>query len=185
MGFDLKEWFGRLQTEEVVLSHKGDFTSELITNVLEVVESKLAETEPNGKLVKTVYNVLVECLQNIYHHSLGNVCDAASTESKYGAFVLFRTQGVYRIVAGNFVRISLIQLLKDRMDQINSLTKDELKALYKLILNNEEFSEKGGGGLGLIDIARKTGAKLEYNFFDYNNTCSFYTLTINIANINN
>ena len=49
-----------------------------------------------------------------------------------------------------------------------------------MILNNKEFSEKGGGGLGMIDIARKTGSKYEYNFYPVGEDYIFFELMINI-----
>jgi hypothetical protein len=56
-----------------------------------------------------------------------------------------------------------------------------LKILYKIILNNEEFSQKGGGGLGLIDIARKTGNKLIADFYKCNTDYFFFSLEIVIS----
>ena len=32
------------------------------------------------------------------------------------------------------------------------------------MLNNNQFSPKGGGGLGFVDLARKSGQKLHYDF---------------------
>ena len=61
--------------------------------------------------------------------------------------------------------------------------KEELKDYYKSVLNNGEMSLKGGGGLGMIDIARKTGEKLEYNFLEIDNKVSFFTLNIKINQI--
>ena len=52
----------------------------------------------------------------------------------------------------------------NKIDKINSMSRDELKDMYKFILNHQKLSAKGGGGLGLVDIARKTGNKLEYSF---------------------
>jgi hypothetical protein len=45
-------------------------------------------------------------------------------------------------------------------------------------LNHQRISAKGGGGLGLVDIARKTGNKLEYSFVVYNRYYSFFYLDI-------
>jgi hypothetical protein len=42
------------------------------------------------------------------------------------------------------------------------------------------LSAKGGGGLGLVDIARKSGNKLEYEFFNYNDNYYFFDLTIRV-----
>jgi hypothetical protein len=50
--------------------------------------------------------------------------------------------------------------------------------LYKFILNHQRISAKGGGGLGLVDIARKTGNKLDYAFYSYNDKHSFFYINI-------
>jgi hypothetical protein len=71
--------------------------------------------------------------------------------------------------------------LKEKIDKINSLSKDELKDFYKFVLNNQTFSEKGGGGLGLIDMARKTGNKLEYQFSSFNPEFDFFNLNVLIT----
>ena len=67
-----------------------------------------------------------------------------------------------------------------KIDYINSLNRDELKAYYKEVLNNGELSEKGGGGLGLIDIAKKSRNKLQYSFREIDEDYSFFTLTVKI-----
>ena len=71
--------------------------------------------------------------------------------------------------------------LKTRLDEVNSLSKDKLKEYYRSVLNNGEMSLKGGGGLGMIDIARKTGEKLEYDFLEIDNKVSFFTLIIKVT----
>ncbi len=75
--------------------------------------------------------------------------------------------------------------MKRRLDEVNSLDKEQLKEYYKKVLNNGEMSLKGGGGLGMIDIARKTGEKLEYNFLEIDNKVSFFTLNIKVSNQQN
>ena len=67
---------------------------------------------------------------------------------------------------------------KKKSRRINRSTHEEIKELYKFILNHQRISAKGGGGLGLVDIARKTGNKLEYAFKDYNENYSFFYLDI-------
>ena len=64
---------------------------------------------------------------------------------------------------------------------VNGLTREELKAYYKKILNNGEISDKGGGGLGFIDIAKKSGEKLEYSIREIDGNYSFFTLTVKIS----
>jgi hypothetical protein len=45
-------------------------------------------------------------------------------------------------------------------------------------LNNEQFSEKGGGGLGMVEIARKSGNNMEYQFIDYNSDYLFLSIDV-------
>jgi len=180
MSFNVEEQYKDFNEGEILFAYKGDVTSDLITNVLEVVESKLEDTPEVGKVAKKIYNALVECLQNLYHHGTVDITGTDKKAKKFGLFVLTQVNGAYKITTGNFVSKDRIQYLIDRIEQLNSMNKDELKSLYKLILNNQEFSVKGGGGLGMIDVARKTGSKLYYDFIDVDDEYSLYKFNINI-----
>lgn len=134
------------------------------------------------KVRKKVYNVLVECLQNLYHH-LDEVSDSVGSEKIRSAiFTIGKEDGKYSIVTGNYILNENIHGLKRRLDEVNSLNKEELKEYYKRVLNNGEMSLKGGGGLGMIDIARKTNEKLDYYFLEIDNKLSFFTLVIKVSN---
>ena len=107
--------------------------------------------------------------------------DDKTKRARTAIFMIGKDPENYNIMTGNYVLSKNIPPLSDRMDQVNSLSKDELKALYKEILNNDTFSQKGGGGLGLIDIARRTGQKLGYNFKTIDDEYSFFSLDIKIS----
>ena len=62
----------------------------------------------------------------------------------------------------------------------NALDKDGLRSYYKEVLDNGQYSVHGGGGLGMIDIARKSGNKLEYDFSDVNDDFGLYILKIKV-----
>ena len=53
--------------------------------------------------------------------------------------------------------------------------------MYKFILNHQKLTAKGGGGLGLVDIARKTGHKIEYSFSEINKDYYFFNLEILVS----
>jgi hypothetical protein len=181
MSFDLKEYYSNLSKGDVLLAYKGSITSELINDILEAVEKKLEEVNTDGRLRKKIYNVLVESLQNLFHH-IETVHEGIGIEldPKFGILFIEREGEFYKVTTGNFVNAKRIKFLKEKIDKINSLTKDELKDMYKFILNHQKLSAKGGGGLGLVDIARKSGNKLEYEFYTYNDNYSFFSLTIRI-----
>ncbi len=185
MSFDINEYYEKLNDGDVLLAYKGSITSDLISNVLELVESKMDDLSETSKIRKKVYNVLVESLQNLYHHVddlPDNVQGELELEPKFAVLVVKRIQeNVYKITTGNFVTAPKVKILKDKIDKINSLSKDELKDMYKFILNHQKLSAKGGGGLGLVDIARKTGNDLEYKFENLNNDFYFFNLDILVS----
>jgi len=162
-----------------MLSFKGNVTSELLTSVLQIMESKMDRLNEPNRIRKKVYNILVEALQNLYHH-MDRQTSTAENGHNTVIFMIGKSKEVYSIFTGNFIRNENIDALKSRLEKINSMKPEELKAFYKEVLNNGMMSEKGGGGLGMIDIARKSGQKLSYDFQQVDNDYSFYSLNINI-----
>ena len=96
-------------------------------------------------------------------------------------FMVGKEEDTYVIYTGNYIKTESAGKLESRLERINSLNPEELKAHYKEVLNNGMMSEKGGGGLGMIDIARKSGQKLGFKFLKVDDELSFYSLKIKVA----
>jgi len=180
MDFNLDNWIENNKNGEVILFYKGNLTNDIITKLLDDLENNFENIEIPNKIRKKLYNSVVEGIQNIFHHSLNNILENENTNEKFGVIIVQKINEQFEFIHGNFINNEIIVKLKSRLDQINALDKDELKALYKMILNNEEFSDKGGGGLGMIDIARKSGSKIDYEFINVNKNITFYTFEIKI-----
>ncbi|GAB4138735.1 MAG: SiaB family protein kinase [Bacteroidia bacterium] len=186
MMVDIYDFYDKMERNNIMLSFKGDITSELLTSILQIMESKLDNMQEEPKIKKKVYNVLVECLQNLYHHmdEIPRSLNGSSVENeniRSAIFMIGKIDNQYNIITGNYILTRNVNGLKNRLDEINKLSKEELKEYYKTVLNNGEMSEKGGGGLGMIDIARKTGQKLNYHFMPIDDTYSFFSLNIKIS----
>ena len=183
MSFNLSYWYKDIVKEDTLFSYKGVMTDTKISDILDDIEGIFEKKEETKKIVKRIYNISIETLQNLYHHSdnFDIIKDGKVETASNTVFVLKQnSKGNYKIVTGNFVKKNNIRVLKERIDQLNFLNKDEVKALYKLILNNEEFSKKGGGGLGIIDLVKRTGQSLDYNFYYFNEEYIFFSLRIAI-----
>lgn len=181
MSFNFNKHCSKIEEGEVLLAYKGKVTAELITNTLSLVETKIENSIHHSITKKKVYNVLVESLQNLFHHVDEAPIDILEIgEQKFGMFSLSKNDEKYIILIGNFIKNESIPILKAKIDKINDLSKDELKEFYKSVLNNQKFSDKGGGGLGLIDIARKTGNKIDYEFDKVNENFSFFSMEVYI-----
>ena len=179
MGFDVETYLKDQPESNVILYYKGNVDSDVINHVLDTVEYKLMEVNEQSKLRKKVYNVLVESLQNLYHHVDKVPEDFEDQKSeKFGLLKVEKVENGYKIITGNFVKADHVEMLEEKINKINRSSHEEIKELYKFILNHQRISEKGGGGLGLVDIVRKTGNKLKFNFKEYNDKYSFFYLDI-------
>ncbi|HNY09167.1 MAG TPA: SiaB family protein kinase, partial [Tenuifilaceae bacterium] len=96
-------------------------------------------------------------------------------------FMVSKGDAEYHVTTGNIIENSKIEELSQILDNINNLDKEGLKELYKTQMREGRLSEKGGAGLGFIDIARKTGRKLDYHFLPIDEDTHFFVLTSTIS----
>ena len=180
----IHDLYKSMERHRVLLSFKGDLTEELITALLGIVETKLPLIEADAKARKRVFNVVVECLQNLYHHNANlSMKDGSvrSTKDPHGVVMIARSEDGYAVLTGNFMAGSEVDGLRAHLDRINDLTPDLLRDLYREKLADGTYSKNGGGGLGMIDIARKSGSKLQYGFVPYDEDNAFFSLNVNVT----
>ena len=172
-----------MEKDEIILSFKGDITKDLLTSIYQIIEARMEIDNEDHKRKKKFYHVLVECLQNMYHHmeSMAENNGAPTTHPSSAIFIIGKgEQGGYTVLTGNFIQKENVDPLRDRIEMINGMNPAELKAYYLERLSSTELSDKGGAGLGIIDIARKSGNKIDYDFQPLANNFSFFTLSATI-----
>ncbi len=180
----IHDLYDELERQRVMISFKGSLTEDLITALLGLVERKMQAIEPDQRVRKRVFNVVTECLQNLFHHNAHlKLADgqAIHTREPHGVVMIAQNEQGYSVLTGNFMAATDVDHLKVHLDRINTLGPDELRELYRETLADGQFSTKGGGGLGMIDIARKSGGKLEYGFVPYDKDNAFFSLNVNVT----
>ena len=165
--------------QKLILVYQGEFTQESTKSILAMAERNLDTTGEDSSIRRKVFNVMVEALQNIVKHS-DELIDG-EVRSHAAIFLIGRDENQYSIMSGNPIRKTNITKLSNALEKINGLDKDGLKDLYKEIIKNTTISEKGGAGLGFVDMARKSGEKLEYLFPEMNKDYSFFCLKVNVS----
>ncbi|MGD1893691.1 MAG: SiaB family protein kinase [Cyclobacteriaceae bacterium] len=168
-----------MRNENLILVYEGEFTQEITKSVLAMAERNMDSMGEESTVKRKVFNVMVECLQNIVKHGEGYKVE---NEYDYNAVFMIGKKGdEYIIASGNPLENNDIAGLRERLDKVNSLDKDGLKQLYKEIIKNTTISDKGGAGLGFVDMARKSGSKLEYDFVEMEGGKSFFSLKTTIG----
>ena len=170
------ELFQYMQQDNLEYIYRGEFSTTITDSILSLAESNLDNSKDAKKVRKRVYFILVEGLQNITRHQE----ESEDSDDNPGLLVIQRKDKAYRITTGNLIRSENIAHLTTHLDKINSLDKKELKQYYRDILNTRTFSEKGGAGLGLIEIARKSGNQLSFDFQKITEEFSYFYMQTKI-----
>ena len=170
MDFDLNNWMTSKRSGEVLIEHVGDFTLSYIDSVIPTMEQKLHDSINTENVRKKAFHIFVECVQNLYHHIEPiELVQEAYGNNKMGVIVMSKDKSMCRISTGNFVPVEKTEKLKAQIDYINSFDEAGIKTLYRTTMSNKQFSDKGGAGIGMIDMARKSGNKLNGEFYTVKN----------------
>jgi len=166
-------FFDKIREDNLCLLYNGNFSDDITNKLIELSEYNITNIDSMVKMKKKASFLMAECFQNIVRH--GENVDKNKTDYVNEGFFLTKNwQSIYYITSGNLIENRKIENLERQLQKVNSLSNEELKVLYREVLENEEISDKGGAGLGLIEMARKSGQKLSYVFEDFDNKFSFF-----------
>lgn len=159
------------------LIYSGEFSPEITMMFVALTETDMGKKGEEKTVIKKVFHILVEILQNLYRHS----DEFNNSDVGNGLFIIGKKDDKYCIITSNKVHKNHKPKLETALKQINSASKSELKDMYKEQIDKGFISKKGGAGLGLIDIARKSGEKLNYQFLQIDNEYYFFILEVEIS----
>jgi hypothetical protein len=86
----------------------------------------------------------------------------------------------YSLTTGNLILNSHVSELRGKLDTINNSDKMSLKELLRDSLSGQTITSDSTGNMGLINMARKSGSKLDYQFETINDLYSYFTLTVKV-----
>ncbi len=164
------------QSGEVILAYDGVLNTETISKLESEIENKILEKGFPKAVIKKVFFICVESLQNLLIH--GNKDDNGA---QHNYFVLSSNANSVKLQTANLVATSNIEKLTHDIAVINGFENSaDLKSYYLEHLEKNELSDKGGAGLGFITIGMKSGNKMVPEFFEINAIRSLFSLKITI-----
>lgn len=178
-GIDNKSLYNIHQSvvkEQMEFLYKGHITDEIINVLLEIVKKKFSEFKIDYSLRKKIYNIGVECLENIRDHGVKH-------SGEDSIFIIGTTGEVFYLGTGNVVTKQVSSSMKSRLEKINGLDRNGLKELYRSVIKSELNSNDNDVGLGLIDIAIKANNKIEYQFSSVNDEHDFLSFQVKINTV--
>lgn len=166
-----------MATNGFSLVYEGEFSHQIMKMFTSMAEKDMDKANEEKSVKRKVFHVMVECLQNMTKHS-----DDYDEEDRIGngLFIVGKKDDVWNVITANRINKVKIDDLRLMIDTINSMSKEELTKLYKKQIKEGVLSDKGGAGLGLIDIARKTGQQLDYQFLPLDDNDYFFLLKVKV-----
>jgi hypothetical protein len=186
MIFDMFKYDEMLRSHNVNVMYSGPMWEEGIKGIADVVENRLAVEDISANAAKAVFSVFVEQVTNMLMYSAErveyNFPDRASVEVSSGSLVLGSRGSLYFVQTGNTVGNDSVELIRGRLDFLNSLDKKELRRFHREQLNADNVNpESKGAGLGFIEIARRASAPIVYKFEPNGEGTSFFTMYVEIG----
>ncbi|MCF8226831.1 MAG: SiaB family protein kinase [Bacteroidales bacterium] len=173
----IKEFYRAIHFDDLTIAYSGNFSESMTDKIIELSEAYLESNKKLAKLKKRTSFLVAECFQNVVRHGKRDR-NLASDRLNDSFFMRFYNNRCY-IASMNTIPNNQVRSLKSKLDTVNLYNKKELRLMYRSILEAGEFMNAGGAGLGLIEMARKTGNKLEYMFEPQGgDNSSFYLLMV-------
>lgn len=169
--------YDELLSNGITLVYLGVFSHDITKMFTSMAEDDMDKNNEKISTKRRVYHVMVETLQNMNKHS-----DEISESGNIGRglFMIGKKEECYYIITSNKVSEEKKEQLESALELINASSKDELKEMYRQQIKHGKLSEKGGAGLGLIDIARKTTGKHDFQFIPFDDGKYFFILKVEI-----
>lgn len=167
-----------LRGDRTVFAYSGSFhddrTGQLVTLGEAVSEGPHAV---RGRLAF----IMVEAYQNIVRHRAG-----LPQEQAHGAgrslFLLRCADAGQQVVTVNPVRQDQVPGLQAALERLNGMDPAGLKGLLIEGLEKEHAEQRRGAGLGLIEMARRSGADLGGGFRDLSEAHALFMLSVRTGN---
>ena len=177
-GSFLYDLFKGMERYSLSYIYKGNLNHQLTERILSLAETNMSITGESSKIQKRVFFIMVESLQNITRHQDEG---PEETDESSSFFVMQNVDKEYHITSGNVIERNKVDSLRSKLEMLNSLGADELKEYFKEVLATTQISEKGGAGLGLIEMARRSGNKLAFDFQTVNDLLSYFYFQVKIS----
>ena len=136
--------------ERNLLEYKGRLSSEVRIQLLDLLKSiALLNLGPRSDLKKLV-SIALELLDNAQRYNVSKEVD----------FRWHIAEDQLVVTITNTANPTDAMRLMDAVRDIERMSPEEIAEAFKQQMLNQSFGEKGGAGLGMLQIARKVGKNI-------------------------
>ncbi|MEN3041610.1 MAG: DUF6272 family protein [Bacteroidia bacterium] len=157
----------------IVFMYNGPITTDLMVDVLNLVEYRLEDTGEQRRISKKLFNIMVESF------TLGE-----DTNRGTATLLVQQLPYLYSVSIGRRIPSSSVHVVKSFIDWVNTLTPNQLREAYHDLLQNKPNGMPAQVGgvptISILDLARKSHDLLQYHFEYLDDSDSFFSLEARI-----
>lgn len=177
--YNVLNFFELLQRDSLSLFYQGVTHDDITDKLISLSDTNIRNQAGLDNLRKKVSFAISECFQNVIRHQEEPA--AMQEKLEWPSMFMVRNQGSgYYIGSVNLIKKRKALKLNQQLQNLNALNAEELRQMYIQLLPTVEFSKKGGAGLGLIEMARKSKQKFDFDFLQLNKSYSLFSMQLSI-----
>lgn len=183
MALDLLRFQEEVNREGIMFCYSGPISQSTIEGIGATLRLNMEIAEAGNRTAQTVFLVFVEQMQNILNYSAEILANQtyADKELRRGILVISNIDNFFLVYCGNRIFNKDVEPLQARIDEVMHLDKQSLKELYMERIRLDPHAGSKGAGLGLIDMARRSGKPIEYDFTRIDDTYSFFSIKVSVG----
>lgn len=168
--------FEDLKDHEILMCYFGNVSFKVSNHLINTLKENLDSDKMERATFKRVYSSFVECIENITRHTSEDIDEG----DRFGIVNVSRQGNFIVIHSGNMVKQENIEELENRIRPLKTQTPEQIKEAYQKQLITGELSDKGGAGLGMLQIALNSDGNMDHVFQDVDDTKKFFMLEVRI-----
>ncbi len=166
----LQKLRGIFQDDRVAMYYHGNFDDRFTDKLISIADYDIAK-----KNKRRMAFLISESFQNIIRHGESDL----DTENA-GLFGVRGIDPYLHIFSSNLISSSAKDFLATNIDTLNNLNEAQLADHYREVLSKGKINEKGGAGLGLIEMAKKSHRPLQTRFVEKKGEIYTFNLQIDL-----
>jgi len=185
LGKDIYAFRSELQKRNTLFAYTGFVTEDLLYALGTAVKQQLELKKTEGKVVRRVFSVFVEQVQNVIRYSNEQEWLREPQAARLSAGVIMlghdfdegdKDNSRFFVICGNAVSNAEADNLRSRLESIAGMDGEALRKHYRTKLREEPDPHSEGATIGLLEIARRVTRPLEYDFLELDKNRSFFVL---------
>ncbi len=159
VGFEIEA----IESFQTILDYEGILTQNIISHNIEIINYKIT----NMNLLNQISTTVIELTQNMMSYSKSQDLECREILPEGFIEVTKDESNTYYIKSKNIISIEDKEKLEPKLNEIQTLSNDEIKKKYRELRRSGKDSHEGGAGIGFYEIAKRSD-NIEFGFKQIN-----------------